>query len=339
MEDHRAAACREPATAQVLATPLAKHRPGPSNWIAFAEMATEIPIPPVNLTARLSQSPPAWRDQARYLEGGRQSRRAIERILPDDWSWAGKKVLDFGCGAGRTIRHFVDLASECELWGTDISVPCIEWDRRHLSPPVTFSVNDEVPPLPFSDGTFDLVYAISVFTHISDHWASWLLELDRILAPGGRLVATFMGEGMCRAVTGEAWNEEHVGMNVYEAGQDWALGGPMVMHSPWWIEEHWGRLFTIEQLLPRGFFERAPEYAQDDHGAVVLHKVAGAPPTAAELQRLNPSEGREATALHHDVLHLRAEVAALRARANRATGGPSVRRAPWIAVKRRLGAG
>ena len=50
---------------------------------------------------------------------------------------------------------------------------------------------------------------------------------------------------MCEAVAGEPWDEASVGMNVYEAGQDWSLGGPMVLHSPWWIEAHWGRLFDV----------------------------------------------------------------------------------------------
>ena len=280
-------------------------------------MATEIPIPPADLTARLRQCPRSWSDSDRegYLERGRQSREAIERALPDDWSWSGKSVLDFGCGAGRTIRHLAHLAPECELWGCDISAPCIEWDRRHLSPPASYVVNGEVPTLPFPDGRFDLVYALSVFTHITNHWAAWLLEIDRILAPDGRLVATFMGEAMCMAVTGEPWDETNVGMNVYEAGQDWELGGPMVLHSPWWIERHWGRLFTIEQLLPRGFIEGAAKSGQDDHGVVVLRK-APKTPTIDELERPDPREEREATALYHDALHLRAEVAALRAQIN-----------------------
>jgi len=290
-------------------------------------MADQIPIPPVDLSARLKRAPRASRDRARYLERGRESLRAIERALPDDWSWTGKKVLDFGCGAGRTIRHLGPMAPECELWGSDISAACVEWNRRHLSPPASFVLNGEAPPLPLPEAEFDLVYALSVFTHISEHWAAWLLELDRVLAPGGRLVATFMGEAMCRAVSGEPWDEEKVGMNVYEAGQDWSLGGPMVLHSPWWIEAHWGRLFAIERLLPYGFLEGAARSGQDDHGAVVLRKTP-ATPSVEELERIDPAEPREATALHHDALHLRAEVAALRAKA----GGGSFREA----VKRRL---
>jgi len=278
-------------------------------------MTDQAPIPPVDLSARLSRAPRASRDRERYLERGRESLRAIERALPDDWGWAGKKVLDFGCGAGRTIRHLAPLAPQCELWGSDISATCIEWNRRHLSPAVSFVANGEAPPLPLPDGQLDLVYALSVFTHIADHWAAWLLEIDRILAPGGRLVATFMGEGMCEAVSGEPWDEGSIGMNVYEAGQDWEVGGPMVLHSPWWIEAHWGRLFAIERLRPRGFLEGAAEPGQDDHGVAVLRKTPGTV-SVEELERLDPAEEREATALHHDVLHLRAEVAALRAKAD-----------------------
>ena len=257
--------------------------------------------------------------RADYLERGLESRRAIERNLPDDWTWAGRTVLDFGCGAGRTIRHLLPLAPECELWGSDIDPRCIEWDQRHMSPPASFVLNEELPPLPFPDAKFDLIYAFSVFTHISVHWAGWLLELDRVLAPEGRIFASFMGEGMCEAVTGEPWDERNIGMNVYEAGQEWSLGGPMVMHSPWWIEEHWGRLFTIERLVPRSVQRRTEKVGQDDHGAVVLQK-SGRRPTVEELERLNPTEAsREATALHHDVLHLRAEVAELRAQVKAAS--------------------
>ncbi|MCA1697943.1 MAG: class I SAM-dependent methyltransferase [Actinobacteria bacterium] len=54
----------------------------------------------------------------------------------------------------------------------------------------------EIPPLPQPDAYFDLVWATSVFTHISDHWSAWLLELHRLLKDGGLLIATFLGRGV-----------------------------------------------------------------------------------------------------------------------------------------------
>lgn len=253
------------------------------------------------------------RQQTQYLAWGKETRWALERALPDDWDWTGKAVLDFGCGAGRAIRHLLDLAPDCELWGSDIDPRCIDWDTKNLGPAASFVVNGEIPPLPFEGGKFDLIYALSVFTHLSPHWAGWLLELDRVLAPGGRAVLTIMSEAMCEAVSGEPWDERNIGMNVYEEGQDWSFGGPMVLHSPWWIEEHWGRLFDIELLKARDFYGDSVEAGQDDQGVVVLRK-ADKTATVEDLERIDPAQTREARALYHDLLHRRAEVADLRSR-------------------------
>jgi SAM-dependent methyltransferase len=275
-------------------------------------MDTDEPVPPIALTARLVQAPDAWADVRGYLERGKQALRAIENVLPGDWTWANKRVLDFGCGAGRTIRHLRHVAVGGEVWGCDTDPECIAWDTEHLVPSLSFVVNDHQPPLPFESEKFDLVYALSVFTHIDTHWASWLLELHRVLAVGGLMVASIMSEGMCEAVSGQPWDESEVGMNVYECGQPWALGGPMVLHSPWWIREHWGRLFDVRLVRTRDFFDQSGRVNQDNHGVVVLQKTERCV-TAAELERVDASEPKEVLALHHDVMHLRTEVAALRA--------------------------
>jgi SAM-dependent methyltransferase len=44
-------------------------------------------------------------------------------------------------------------------------------------------------PLPFEDGSFDLVWAGEVIEHVADT-ARWLSEVRRVLVPGGRLVLT-----------------------------------------------------------------------------------------------------------------------------------------------------
>jgi SAM-dependent methyltransferase len=125
-------------------------------------------------------------------------------------------------------------------------VPSVEWVRSTLVPPMHVFVNGETPPLPFPDAHFDLIWAVSVFTHLRDHWADWLVELHRLLTPDGRLVATFLGEGMSESIANEPWDPDRVGMNVLRAWQPWDLGGPSVQHSEWWLREHWGRVFTVE---------------------------------------------------------------------------------------------
>ena len=42
------------------------------------------------------------------------------------------------------------------------------------------------PPLRFADGSFDIVYAYSVFSHLSERvQLRWVEEFARILRPGG----------------------------------------------------------------------------------------------------------------------------------------------------------
>ncbi len=94
------------------------------------------------------------------------------------------RILDFGCSCGRLIRHFYDH-KQLEIWGTDISAEHIGWCKTYLSPPFNFLINTTAPHLPFEDNYFGLIYAGSVFTHIDDLTDAWLMELKRILKPGG----------------------------------------------------------------------------------------------------------------------------------------------------------
>lgn len=103
-----------------------------------------------------------------------------------------RSVLEFGCGSARVLRHFRDIVG-LALAGADANLKAIEWDRQNL-PGIVFSHNGLQPPLAFADGSFDLVYALSVFTHIPLQWQrSWLDDLRRVLRPGGHLICTVHG--------------------------------------------------------------------------------------------------------------------------------------------------
>jgi len=88
------------------------------------------------------------------------------------------------------IRWLGDSVEGCEVWGVDIQSDRIMWCQQHLSPPFKFATVTTAPHLPFEDRYFDLIYCGSVFTHIDDLADAWLLELKRILQPGGRLYIT-----------------------------------------------------------------------------------------------------------------------------------------------------
>jgi GT2 family glycosyltransferase/SAM-dependent methyltransferase len=266
----------------------------------------DLPVPPFELASRVGSLENAEDPNAVYEAIGRGIKQDLMAGLPDGYSLRGKRILDFGCGAGRTLRHFVAEDEGAELWGCDIDAPSIDWLRQNI-PAVNAFANAEVPPIDQPDGTFDLIICVSVFTHLTRHWAEWLLEMHRLLKPDGLLLATLMGRGFSQEIAQEDWDEDRVGMMVLAPGQSWDAGGPMVFHSPWWVRAHWGRAFEILSLNEAGFAVPDPDRGQ---GLVVLRRK-DVQPSPDELRALS-DDPREAPALEHNVDRLMAELEWLR---------------------------
>ncbi len=149
-----------------------------------------LPMPPPTLIVRVAGTPEAdW-----FLESGRLADEAIRDILNHDGApiEALGAILDFGCGCGRVTRRWVGLRG-IRVYGSDRDERAIEWCRRNL-PFAQFETNGLAPPLAFDDEAFDLVYALSVLTHLPEELQLlWLRELHRVLRPGGRLLVTTHG--------------------------------------------------------------------------------------------------------------------------------------------------
>jgi SAM-dependent methyltransferase len=183
---------------------------------------------------------------------GAETKAALLRLLPEDWSFRGRRTLDFGCGAGRTLRHFLAEANEGEFWGSDIDGPSVEWMRDVLCPPLHVWKSSQGPPLGLEPGSFDLIWAISVFTHLPPMTSlQWLLELHRLLKPDGFLIATYYGRWNSEFLLGEEWDDDRIGMNVLQHTRTWDQGGPVVVMSDWWVRAHWGRAFEPVSELRR----------------------------------------------------------------------------------------
>jgi SAM-dependent methyltransferase len=242
-----------------------------------------------------------------YERRGQLQWRLIKSLWPGDWSSEPRRVLDFGCGAGRIVRHALVEDPELECWGCDIDANSVRWLREHLSPPLHAVQVDEWPPTPFEDSGFDLVYAFSVFSHLVDSWSAWLLELHRILADDGVLIATVFGPGAVQY--GQVpIAEDTSGMNLFKPGTPWDDGGPLVVHSEWWLRSHWGRGFEILALHPGDPTAAEPLFGQ----AVLVMRKRPVPLTREALERPEPGEHRELLAARENVATLRGEVEELR---------------------------
>ena len=144
-----------------------------------------------------------------------------------------------------------------------------------MSPPFRVVRNGELPPLDEADDSFDLIYAVSVFSHLTDEWPGWLSELHRLLKDDGILIATFLGRGFWNlGLAGRAgipFDQDRMGMHIEHYGSNFADGwGPAVFLSEWWIREHWGRAFAILAFEPYGFAVREDGIEVNGQGCVVM---------------------------------------------------------------------
>lgn len=139
-----------------------------------------------------------------YFGAGFRTARNVLMTL-EDWGFdlpSMQSVLEFGCGSGRVLRHFRHVAG-LRLTGTDANPKPIAWDRINL-PGIDFSENALTPPLKYDEASFDLVYALSVFTHIPiTAQQPWLKELRRVLRPGGYLLCTVHGDNFINSQLNE----------------------------------------------------------------------------------------------------------------------------------------
>src|SRR5215213_2503612 len=94
------------------------------------------------------------------------------------------RVLDLGCGDGRLTA---ELDAD-ELTAADVSGVALERARARL-PGVRAVELDPDEPLPFEDGSFDLVVAVETIEHVRDVQL-FLSEIRRVLVPGGELALT-----------------------------------------------------------------------------------------------------------------------------------------------------
>ena len=248
---------------------------------------------------------------AAYDEAGRSQRAEIDSLLPADWTWEGKTLLDFRCGAGRMLRQFVGEAASTQIIGFDTHAPSITWLNSNAT---MFTANrcGDTPWLPGQpDSSVDVVTAFSAFTRLTTYSLAWLLELHRVLRPGGVLIAgIFNAAAWHHAYAGtSAFDSDRVGMRIVNDFTGWDVDTPKVFIAEWWLREHWGRAFDVLEVVPR---DAGPSDGLDSGKSLVVLRRREVELTSSDLEAVLATEPREAPALVETVAQLNRDVDAAR---------------------------
>lgn len=118
-------------------------------------------------------------------------------------------VLDIGSGIGRSAIGLSDyLSKEGEYYGFDIVKTGVDWCKQNIStkyPNFYFEyiniqndlysddgIKSTNLTFPYNEGKFDVIFLISVFTHLQvDDISHYLSEINRVMKQNGKCLSTF----------------------------------------------------------------------------------------------------------------------------------------------------
>ncbi len=167
------------------------------------------------------------------------------------------KILDFGVGCGRVLQFMMKNSNLAlsNLYGVDVDAEAINFIKNVYPKEVNLSVSGHFPPLTFEANTFDLVYAISVFTHLNDHLIGvWLDEMYRVVKKNGYLLFT----------THDAKNkDDHISFSVPKAHKE--MGFPAYYGVSYTSKDYISTKitqskFTLVEYVSKGLSENQDIY-------------------------------------------------------------------------------
>lgn len=222
-----------------------------------ASPVDELPLPPDVLRLMVAGTDDAeW-----FLTAGGRAAESLTAVLAK----AGvalhqcRNILDFGCGCGRVIRHLRHLPAD--LHGCDTNPVAVDWCDENL-PFGRFAVNALESPLEYDAESFDLVYALSVFTHLPrDLQSWWMRELRRVLKPGGVLVLSLHGDALLGHLNRAERSDYRAGRLVVRVGELAGTNHCAAFHPPAFVRAVLAAGFEVLNMAPEGATGNPPQDA------------------------------------------------------------------------------
>jgi cyclopropane fatty-acyl-phospholipid synthase-like methyltransferase len=182
-----------------------------------------------------------------FLRSGRAAYDAIAANVP---LGEAADILDFGCGCGRVLRYWEGHRGA--VVGSDRDAGAVDWCADNL-PFAQVERNELAPPLDRAEESVDLVYALSVFTHLTaELQTAWRDELRRILRPGGRLLLTTHGRSYLPRLEPAERERFERGDLVVRWGELPGSNLCSAYHPERYLRETFAQGFELETLEPEG---------------------------------------------------------------------------------------
>jgi len=125
-----------------------------------------------------------------YWMSGLKDSQEVMSVFKDVTGKVPETYMDFGGASGRVARHMLLQHGIKDVWIADINRQHVNFTLDIFDGRIKAFQSNSLPHLPLEDNSLDLITAFSVFSHIETFDETWLLELRRILKPGGLIIAT-----------------------------------------------------------------------------------------------------------------------------------------------------
>lgn len=228
-------------------------------------------------------------DKEIYLRIGKNQ---AEKFIQLTGAKKNSRILDLGCGCGRLAIHFIELLDGIGTYiGIDASRELLDWCSSKISPDwpnfefhrvniYNGAYNDKgsMQPrefkIPFGDSSFDIIYAVSLFTHMRfDDMVYYLREIYRVLKKDGKFLSTYLllNDGSLQAISKK---ESHFNL-IYQVGEHSRTFSEKCPEEGIGHDEHelmrtYDEIGLRASLIEYGSWPR--KYTEDLHDVVIATK-------------------------------------------------------------------
>ena len=132
-------------------------------------------------------------------------KRVMDVLDPDYQKWfeqeaeylrktvtKNSKVLEVGCGEGRSLRDLLPITKN--LTGIDYDQKAVDEAKESLKSPTIKLLKAEATKLPFKEQEFDFVICMTTFANFGSLKHKALSEMSRVLKKEGKIIISVFNE-------------------------------------------------------------------------------------------------------------------------------------------------